>query len=63
VPVDGGLPKAREILGPGTRSVSVRPSEVPTVLFTADGRWLIGFLEDGVRRESRLVVAPAASLA
>lgn len=63
VPVDGGFAKAREILGPGTRSASVRASEIPTVLFTADGRWLIGFLEDGVRRESRVLVAPTQSLA
>lgn len=60
--LDGGLAKARELLGPGTRSVAVKPGETPTVLFTTDGRWLIGLLEDGVRREPRVVVAPAASL-
>ena len=63
VPVRGGWAKARQILGAQTQSVPVRSSELPTVLFTADGRWLIGFLEDGVRREARVVVAPAASLA
>lgn len=63
VPVDGGFAKARELLGPGTRSVAVDADETPTVLFTADGRWLIGLLEQGVRRESRIVIAPAASLA
>jgi prolyl oligopeptidase len=63
VPVKGGLAKAREILGPGTRSLDVRPGETPTVLFTGDGRYLIGLLEDGVRREFRLAVAPAGSLA
>ena len=63
VPVKGGMAKAREVLGPATRSLAVRPGEVPTVLFTGDGRWLIGLLEDGVRREFRLAVAPAGSLA
>ena len=63
VPVEGGMAKAREILGPGTRSLAVRRGEVPTVLFTGDGRWLIGLLEDGVRREFRLAIAHADSLA
>ncbi|MCA3219927.1 MAG: prolyl oligopeptidase family serine peptidase [Burkholderiales bacterium] len=63
VPVEGGFAKARELLGPGTRSVAVDAGEIPTVLFTADGRWLIGLLEQGVRRESRVVIAPAARLA
>lgn len=63
VPVDGGFAKARELLGPGTGSVTVDAGEIPTVLFTADGRWLIGFLEHGVRRENRVFIAPAASLA
>jgi prolyl oligopeptidase len=63
VTLEGGWARARQLLGPETRSVRVRASEAPTVLFTADGRWLIGLLEDGVRREPRVVVAPAASLA
>jgi prolyl oligopeptidase len=63
VPVDGGMAKAREILGPGTLSLVVRRGEVPTVLFTGDGRWLLGLLEDGVRREFRLAIAPTSSLA
>jgi prolyl oligopeptidase len=63
VPLEGGWARARQLLGPETRSVRVRASEAPTVLFTADGRWLIGLLEDGVRREPRVAVAPAASLA
>ena len=63
VPVNGGWALARQILGPQTRSVRVLASEAPTVLFTADGRWLIGLLEDGVRREPRVVVAPTKSLA
>lgn len=63
VPVEGGWRQARQILGPQTRAVQVKPSEIPTVLFTADGQWLIGFMEDGVKREPRVVVALAASLA
>jgi len=41
--------QAHLLLGPGMRSVDVKPSEAPQVLFTADGRWMIGLLEDGVR--------------
>ncbi len=63
LPRHGGLAQARQILGPQTRAVAVRANEIPGVLFTADGRWLIAFLEDGVRQESRVLVAPAASLA
>ena len=62
VQVDAGLAQAREILGPNTSALKLRPGEIPHVLFTDDGRWLIGFLEDGVRREARVAVAPAASL-
>ena len=53
---------ARELLGPGTRSLSVAPREIPTVLFTDDGRWLIGLLEDGVRREARVAIASASDV-
>lgn len=63
VPVAGGMAQAREILGPNTRSVKVAPGESPSVIFSADGQWLLAFLEDGVRRDVRLVVAPTASLA
>ena len=52
--------QARLLLGPGMRSVDVKPWEAPQVLFTADGRWMIGLLEDGVRDETRVLVAPAA---
>jgi prolyl oligopeptidase len=62
VPVQGGWSQARQILGPNSRAVGVKPAEIPTVLYTADGQWLIGLLEDGVRREPRVVVAPSASL-
>ncbi|WP_425258835.1 prolyl oligopeptidase family serine peptidase [Rubrivivax sp. RP6-9] len=53
-------PQARLLLGPGMRSVDVQPWEAPQVLFTPDGRWMIGVLEDGVRDETRVLVAPAA---
>ncbi len=65
VPMDGGWAKAREILGPSTalaRAPAMRPGEAPTVLFTPDGLWLIAFLEDGVNRDSRMLVAPVSSL-
>lgn len=57
-----GTGRAREILGPSTRAVTVRPRETPMVLFTADGLWMLGVLEDGVSRDNRLVIAPVASL-
>lgn len=57
---DGRWPQARLLLGPGMRSVDVQHREAPQVLFTADGRWMIGFLEDGVRHETRVLYAPAA---
>ncbi|HMR68837.1 MAG TPA: prolyl oligopeptidase family serine peptidase [Rubrivivax sp.] len=60
LPADGRWAQARLLLGPGMRSVAVSPSEAPQVLFTADGRWMIGFLEDGVRNETRVLFAPAA---
>ena len=63
VPLAGGMARAREILGPRTGSVSLQPREIPSVLFSDDGRWLIGFIEDGVRRETRVVVAPADGVA
>lgn len=59
LPADGTWAQARLLLGPGMRSVDVKPSEVPQVLFSADGRWMIGFLEDGVRNEIRVLFAPA----
>jgi prolyl oligopeptidase len=65
VPMDGGWAKAREILGPSTPlapAPAMRPGEAPTVLFTPDGRWLMAFLEDGVNRDSRMLIAPASSL-
>lgn len=62
LPVRGGMAQAREILGPNTPGVTLRPREVPGVQFSADGRWLIGFLEDGVRREVRVLVAPVKGL-
>ena len=58
-----GVAQARELLGPNTRRIPVLSSEVPTVLFTDDGRWLIGLLEDGVRREARVAIARASDLA
>jgi len=61
--VGQGEAQARELLGPATRSIVVPASETPTVLFTADGRWLIGLLEDGVRREARVAIARASDLA
>lgn len=62
VPVEGGWTKAREILGPNSKSIQLKPVESPDVRFTADGQWLLGFIEDGVRRDIRLLVAPASSL-
>ena len=65
VPMDGGWAKAREILGPSTPlapSPAMRPGESPTVLFTPDGCWLMAFLEDGVNRDSRMLIAPASCL-
>lgn len=55
--------QARELLGPNTPGVAVAPGEGPLVLFTDDGRWLIGLLEDGVRREARVAIARASDLA
>ena len=61
--VGQGVGHARELLGPSTKATAVREGEIPTVLFTGDGRWLIGLLEDGVRREPRVLVAPARGVA
>jgi prolyl oligopeptidase len=65
VPMDGGWAQAREILGPSTPlapAPAMRPGESPTVLFTPDGRWLMAFLEDGVKRDTRMLIAPASNL-
>jgi len=54
--------KARALVGPQTRSFVVRPSETPQVRMTSDGRWLLALLEDGVRNEIRVALAPASQL-
>ena len=59
LPADGSWSQARLLLGPGMRSVDVKPSEAPQVVFSADGRWMLAFLEDGVRNEIRVLFAPA----
>jgi prolyl oligopeptidase len=53
----------RELLGPNSKAVAVSPDESPGVVFSADGQWLFGLLEEGVRREGRVVIARAADLA
>jgi prolyl oligopeptidase len=62
LPVGAPFAQARELVGPHTRRFAVRPSETPQVRMTADGRWLLALLEDGVRNEIRVAIAPASQL-
>ncbi len=57
--VGGDPAKARMVFGRGMPGVDITPVEVPVAVFTHDGRWLLGYVYNGVQRELTLYAAPA----
>ena len=60
--VGAAAPVAVPLLGPDTPGVTIEPAEIPFVSITHDGRWALGTAINGVQREIKFYVAPAASL-
>jgi prolyl oligopeptidase len=61
-PVDGKNSIARPILGTGLPGITLKPEQSPAVEFTADGRWMIATIYNGVQRELQVYVAPQSAL-
>ncbi|MBP7659272.1 MAG: prolyl oligopeptidase family serine peptidase [Burkholderiaceae bacterium] len=60
--VGAPAPQPVPVLGYGVAGVTIDPAEIPYVSITHDGRWALGWIINGVQREIRMYVAPAASL-
>jgi prolyl oligopeptidase len=60
---DAPVARARTVLGIGMPGVQITPGETPFASFTADGRWVLGTVANGVQRELSLYVAPAHTVA
>jgi prolyl oligopeptidase len=61
-PVDGKNSIARPLLGTGLPGSTLKPDESPALQFTADGRWMIAAIFNGVQREIMLYAAPQSAL-
>lgn len=53
---------ARRVFGRGLPGVDIAPEESPFLSFTHDGRWAIGLVINGVQREWKVFLSPAAAV-
>lgn len=57
-----GVGTARTVFGMGVAGVEMTPLETPVATFSHDGRWVFGYVVNGVQRELGLYVAPVAGV-
>ena len=62
LPLDGDIAKAPTVFGIGSPGTTISDAEIPTVSFTHDGKWALGYVINGTQREIRLYVSPAKAL-
>jgi prolyl oligopeptidase len=58
----GTRAQPRPVLGPGTPGVQIAPEEIPFLFLTADGRYALAFVINGVQREQRVYAADQRAL-
>jgi prolyl oligopeptidase len=61
LPLGGTAGSLKPVLGPGTPGVKIAPEETPALSLTADGRWALAVVINGVQRELRAYAAEASA--
>lgn len=60
--VGAPLATARPVFGTAVRGLDLKPTDIPMVTLTHDGRWALGTVVNGTARELGLYLAPQASV-
>jgi prolyl oligopeptidase len=61
MPLAGPVQQAKPIFGMTTPGVTMTPAEIPFTSMSDDGRWVLGFVINGVQRDFSLYAAPQST--